>query len=112
MVAGLRSSREDAARGDPAGLDADLTDLAFWARPPAERMAAFARLREQDRPVFYAEQRVPLPTLVPVYVTYLTAMPDGSSIAYYDDVYGRDAARLAVAANGGAGAAGATLGKR
>ena len=58
------------------------------------------------------EQRVPLPTLVPVYVTYLTAMPDGSSIAYYDDVYGRDAARLAVAANGGAGAAGATLGKR
>ena len=58
------------------------------------------------------EQRVPLPTLVPVYVTYLTAIPDGSSIAYYDDVYGRDAARLAVAANGGAGAAGATLGKR
>ena len=43
-----------------ADLDADLTDLAFWARPPAERMAAFARLREQDRPVFFAEQRVPL----------------------------------------------------
>jgi cytochrome P450 len=43
-----------------AALDADLTDLAFWARPPAERMAAFARLREQDRPVFFAEQRVPL----------------------------------------------------
>jgi cytochrome P450 len=45
---------------DPAALDACLTDLAFWARPPAERMAAFARLREQDRPVFFAEQRVPL----------------------------------------------------
>src|SRR5207302_11241304 len=58
------------------------------------------------------EQRVPLPSLVPVYVTYLTAMPEGASIAYYDDVYGRDAAGLAVAANGGAGAAGATLGKR
>jgi murein L,D-transpeptidase YcbB/YkuD len=57
------------------------------------------------------EQRVPLPSLVPVYVTYLTAMPEGSSIAYYDDVYGRDAARLAVAANGD-GAAGATFGKR
>lgn len=42
------------------------------------------------------EQRVPLKNPVPVYITYLTALPDGSSsIAYYDDVYGRDAARLA-----------------
>ena len=49
-----------APAADPDDLDADLTDLAFWARPPAERMAAFARLREQDRPVFFAEQRVPL----------------------------------------------------
>jgi len=40
---------------------------------------------------------VPLPTPVPVYITYLTAMPeaDGSSVAFYDDVYGRDAAQLA-----------------
>jgi murein L,D-transpeptidase YcbB/YkuD len=43
------------------------------------------------------EEMVPLKTPVPVYITYLTAMPDetGSSIAYYDDVYGRDAQRLA-----------------
>ncbi len=41
------------------------------------------------------EQPVPLPSLVPVYITYLTAMPDGQSIAYYDDAYGRDAAKLA-----------------
>jgi len=41
------------------------------------------------------EERVPLKTFVPVYITYLTALPEGSSIAYYDDVYGRDAARLA-----------------
>ncbi|MGI8611818.1 MAG: L,D-transpeptidase family protein, partial [Sphingomicrobium sp.] len=41
------------------------------------------------------EQIVPIPTLVPLYVTYLTAVPSGSSIAYYEDVYGRDAARLA-----------------
>ena len=43
------------------------------------------------------EEPVPLPELVPVYITYLTAMPssDGSSIAYSDDVYGRDAKRLA-----------------
>jgi murein L,D-transpeptidase YcbB/YkuD len=46
------------------------------------------------------EQLVPIPTLVPLYVTYLTAMPSGTSIAYFDDVYGRDAARL-VAIGGG-----------
>jgi murein L,D-transpeptidase YcbB/YkuD len=38
-----------------------------------------------------------LATPVPVYITYLTAMPDGGSIAYFDDVYGRDAAKMATA---------------
>ena len=38
---------------------------------------------------------------VPVYITYLTAMPDGESIAYFDDVYGRDAAKMADAPAGG-----------
>jgi murein L,D-transpeptidase YcbB/YkuD len=47
------------------------------------------------------EERVPLDDPVPVYITYLTAMPDGGTIAYYDDVYGRDAARIA--AQGGSG---------
>ena len=41
-----------------------------------------------------AEQMVPIPMLVPLYVTYLTAVPSGASVAYFDDVYGRDAARL------------------
>ena len=43
------------------------------------------------------EEQVPLDKPVPVYITYLTALPSrtGSQIAYYDDVYGRDAARLA-----------------
>ena len=41
------------------------------------------------------EEPVPLNPPVPVYITYLTAMPNGSSIAYFDDVYGRDKARLA-----------------
>jgi murein L,D-transpeptidase YcbB/YkuD len=52
------------------------------------------------------EQRVLLDRPVPVYITYLTAVPDGSQVAYFDDVYGRDAKRLvqyhagsAVAAN-------------
>jgi murein L,D-transpeptidase YcbB/YkuD len=41
------------------------------------------------------EEPVPLDQPVPVYITYLTAMPDGQSIAYYDDVYGRDSANVA-----------------
>lgn len=38
---------------------------------------------------------VPLDKPVPVYVTYLTAVPNGSSITYLNDVYGWDAERLA-----------------
>ena len=42
------------------------------------------------------EERVPLSTPVPVYITYLTAVPDDAgAIAYLDDVYGRDAAQVA-----------------
>ena len=44
------------------------------------------------------EQKVPLPSPVPLYITYLTAVPSGSQIVYFEDVYGldrRDAARLA-----------------
>jgi len=41
------------------------------------------------------EEPVPLNPPVPVYITYLTAMPTGDSIAFFDDVYGRDKARLA-----------------
>jgi murein L,D-transpeptidase YcbB/YkuD len=41
------------------------------------------------------EQRVDLPQPVPVYITYLTAVPSGSSIAWYDDIYGRDGVRTA-----------------
>jgi murein L,D-transpeptidase YcbB/YkuD len=37
-----------------------------------------------------AEQVVPLPTPVPVYLTYLTAGRDGSTFALRTDVYGRD----------------------
>ena len=47
------------------------------------------------------EEPVPLNPPVPVYITYLTAMPTGSSIAFFDDVYGRDKARLASAQGSG-----------
>ena len=40
------------------------------------------------------EQRVDLPEPVPVFITYLTAMPAGGGIAYFDDIYGRDGQAL------------------
>ena len=48
------------------------------------------------------EEPVPLASPVPVYITYLTAIPDGQAIAYYDDAYGRDAAKLAASETSGA----------
>lgn len=37
------------------------------------------------------EKRVDLPTPVPVYITYLTAAPEGQTVVYRPDIYGRDA---------------------
>jgi murein L,D-transpeptidase YcbB/YkuD len=37
-----------------------------------------------------AEQRVDLPSPVPVYITYLTAAPEGNTIAFRSDAYNRD----------------------
>jgi len=36
------------------------------------------------------EQKVNLPSPVPVYLTYLTAVPSGTSIVYFNDFYGKD----------------------
>jgi murein L,D-transpeptidase YcbB/YkuD len=41
-----------------------------------------------------AEEKVRLDKPVPVYLTYITAVPNGSDITFLDDVYGRDAARM------------------
>jgi L,D-transpeptidase YcbB len=38
------------------------------------------------------EQKVNLPVPVPLYITYLTAVPSGTSIVYFDDFYGKDRA--------------------
>jgi L,D-transpeptidase YcbB len=51
----------------------------FNGRPPSPKGA---------RP----EQKVDLPTPVPLYITYLTAVPSGTSIVYFDDFYGKDRA--------------------
>jgi L,D-transpeptidase YcbB len=70
----------------------------------AARLASNGCVRLQDAPRFARwlfgrplkaagakpEQKVPLPTRVPLYITYLTAVPSGSSIVYFEDVYGLD----------------------
>ena len=43
------------------------------------------------------EQIVNMPEPVPVYITYLTAVPEGERIAFRQDVYGRDGTALAMA---------------
>ncbi|MGN6589124.1 MAG: L,D-transpeptidase family protein [Sphingomicrobium sp.] len=40
----------------------------------------------------HPEQKVDLPQPVPLYITYLTAVPSGTSIVYFDDFYGKDRA--------------------
>ena len=47
------------------------------------------------------EIKIPLDRPVPVYVIYMTAVPNGSSITYLDDVYGWDSERLAQLGAGG-----------
>jgi murein L,D-transpeptidase YcbB/YkuD len=41
------------------------------------------------------DERVDLDKPIPVYIAYLTAMPEDGRIAFYDDIYGRDQAALA-----------------
>ena len=66
----------------------------------AARLGRWLFGRDLDWQIAGTEQAVPLAQPVPVYITYLTAMPDGPSVAYYDDVYGRDTAQARRAAAG------------
>jgi murein L,D-transpeptidase YcbB/YkuD len=73
---------EDAARLESNGCVRleDAARFARWlfnGRPPRTQGA---------RP----EQKVDLPQPVPLYITYLTAVPSGTSIVYFDDFYGKD----------------------
>src|SRR5262245_51801126 len=47
--------------------DIDLSDTEFWARPLAERQAAFATLRAAERPPFFAEPETPFAERGPGY---------------------------------------------
>jgi murein L,D-transpeptidase YcbB/YkuD len=76
---------EDAARLESNGCVRleDAPRFSRWlfnGRPPSPKGA---------RP----EQKVDLPAPVPLYITYLTAVPSGTSIVYFDDFYGKDRAQ-------------------
>jgi murein L,D-transpeptidase YcbB/YkuD len=62
----------------------------------AARLARWLFEGKPPVPTGAVEQRVDLPEPVPVYITYLTALPAGEGrIAFQQDVYGRDAELLA-----------------
>jgi murein L,D-transpeptidase YcbB/YkuD len=77
----------------------------------AARLGRWLFGRDLDWQSAGAEEPVPLAQPVPVFITYLTAMPDGASIAYYDDVYGRDGPKLAATISSSATVS-ASAGKR
>ncbi|HEY7005919.1 MAG TPA: L,D-transpeptidase family protein [Sphingomicrobium sp.] len=77
-----REKIEDAARLQSNGCVRleDAKRFARWlfnGRPPSPQGAK-------------PEQKVNLPAPVPLYITYLTAVPSGTSIVYFDDFYGKD----------------------
>ena len=61
----------------------------------APRLARWLFRGRPPRPSGAAEQRVDLPESVPVYITYLTALPSRGSVVFVPDRYGRDRELLA-----------------
>ena len=64
----------------------------------AETLARWMLGRDPDVASSAPEQNVQLPTPVPIYVTYLTAQAQNGQLSFIDDIYGRDAQAMRVAA--------------
>ena len=64
----------------------------------AERLARWMLGHDPEAASNAPEQNVALPTPVPIYVTYLTAQAQGGQLSFVDDIYGRDAQAMQVAA--------------
>jgi murein L,D-transpeptidase YcbB/YkuD len=77
----VREKIEDASRLQSAGC-VRLED--------APRLARWLFGRSLQAKGARPEQQVALPSPVPIYLTYLTAVPSGTSIVYFDDFYGKD----------------------
>jgi cytochrome P450 len=67
-----------------AGID--LSDTAFWGLPLADRAAAFAQLRAQERPRFFAEPEVPFAERGPGYYA-LVRYADVAEASRHPDVF-------------------------
>lgn len=59
----------------------------------APKLARWLLGRDIDVLPSRPEQQVRLPEAVPIYITYLTARPNGKTLTYVDDVYRRDPMR-------------------
>ena len=59
----------------------------------AARLGRWLLKKPLPRSTKQPEQRVDLPVPVPVYITYLTAMPEKGRVAFRNDVYGLDGGR-------------------
>jgi methyl-branched lipid omega-hydroxylase len=77
-----------------AGID--LSDSAFWGWPPADRASAFALLRAQQHPQFYAEPEVPFSDKGPGYYA-LVRYADVAEASRHPDVFcsGKGATNIA-----------------
>jgi murein L,D-transpeptidase YcbB/YkuD len=64
----------------------------------AEALARWMMGRDPEARSDQPELNVPLPTPVPIYITYLTAQAHDGQLSFVNDVYGRDAAAMEVAA--------------
>jgi murein L,D-transpeptidase YcbB/YkuD len=64
----------------------------------AERLARWMMGRDPETASDAPEQNVPLPTPVPIYITYLTAQAHDGQLSFVDDIYGRDAEAMRMAA--------------
>ncbi len=64
----------------------DLSDTAFWGRPLADRAAAFALLRAQERPQFYPEPEVPFAEAGPGYYA-LVRHADVTEASRHPDIF-------------------------
>ena len=64
----------------------------------ADRLARWMMGGEPQAGSSAPEQNVALPTPVPIYVTYLTAQAHDGRLAFVDDIYGRDAQTMRMAA--------------
>ena len=58
----------------------------------AERLGAWMLGRDPRADSHDPELNVPLPTPVPIYITYLTAQANNGELSYVDDIYGLDQA--------------------